>query len=648
MPDGSLFLHYCPKDPLENVQWRLKMRRLAMHDRELQDALRDAAMTDVLFFFNAFLWCFEPRAVVKTKPFVTWPHQDPAILELDQSITDSEKSEEPVNILLKKSRAQGGTLMYLGVGIRRWLRDPLFSMGLVTRNEKLVDSARDPDAILWKVNWMLGLLPQWMLPKGFDFEKHRSLSEHTIFNPENGATFAGYAATGDVGRGGRKGVFALDEIGREDFVKTGDDYRAADSTAAVTHCRWWVSTFGTDCGVFAETIDEPGDAKIITLDWKDNPTQNRLAYVMKEGMPVPVNPDDGPAISAYAKENADRLKKIERRGFKMEGSFRSPWYDRKCLEPGATPRGVARELDMNPKGAVGKVMSVDVLDRMKKEHVRQPDWRGKLVYDPETFDVRGLIQQDNGPLKLWFRPGVDNSAPMGDHVVGFDIAAGTDGGYSSNSSAVGCNRRTGEQVLEYASPAITAVKFGRLGVAICRWLNNAYMVWEANGPTGVAFAKVAIEEARYGNVFYRRVAEVSGLKRKGRKPGWWNASESSLGDLFEQVNIAMEENEFIPHSEDLIREFGEYEWDSGKIVHKPTKIRGEDNKAHGDRAVAAGVMWVGYMDRPMSDLDSYEEMRKNPPYGSAAWCRQREERTQERFDPWAGGELVAAGVDPWS
>jgi len=621
------FIDLVPKDVKQNLRWRIAARERALVDLEFRHALYDAAMMDVLFFFNVFLWVFEPRAAVTDKPFITWPHQDPVILAMDQAITDALVSEEPLAFTVKKSRAQGGTYAYLGVDLRRAIRDAKFSVGLVTRNEKLVDSATDSDTVMYKVAWLMDHLPFWMLPCGYE----RSLTEHTIVLPHNGSLFTGYSATGDVARGGRKTKFDCDEIGSEEFIAAGKDYKVMSSVSSVSNCTFLISTFGADSGVFYEAATDPDNPRLYTLDWKDNPTQNKNAYVIQAGKPVAVRQEDQPAVSEYAKKHDKRLKKLERLGHAMEGKFRSPWYDAYCLLPGATPRFVARELDMDPRGTVGKVFASSVLDSMKDTCCKRPIWQGRLVVSYERAEVTGLIPQENGPLKLWFLPGVDRAPPTSRYALGCDISAGGTGDYSSNSVACGVDRQTGQQVVEYAIMGLMAPKFARVCVALSKWLKNAYLSWEASGPTGAAFGKEVLEVLYYSNVYYREVKEI-GQKAKSKSPGWWNGSDEDKGQLFEALCIAMEDGKFVPRSEDMIRECGEYEWDKGKIVHKPSKQHGITERAHGDRCVAAGVAWLACEDRPVGAIDNEsEESHITPPYGSFAWREQRENEERRRW-----------------
>jgi hypothetical protein len=552
------------------------------------------------------------------------------IVAMDRAIADAERSQEPHDIVVDKSRGQGATWMYLYIFMRRWLRDPLFSGGLVTRNEDLVDSRRDPDTLLWKFAWGLDRLPEWMLPQGYT----RHINDHTILNNANRSTVVGYAATGDVARGGRKSAFALDELGALDWIRAESDQKALDSTGQVTYCRFLVSTFGADRGAFYEAATEDNDANKLILDWKDNPIQNRLAYVWNpEGTVEAVEEDEQEAVEQYIKENVRKLNRLERRGHSVYGKVRSPWYDAECGRAGANPRSVAKELDRNPRGAVGKVFDVDVLDRMAAECCRPPVWQGKPIIDPERCRVIGFVRQDGGPLKLWFKPGLDHLVPEGSYVIGCDISAGGSGAYSSNSVACGINASTHEQVFEYATKGLSATKFARVAVALARWAKKAYLGWEATGPTGTAFEKEVLEAQAYYNVFYRKIMQMGG-SRIEKKPGWWNGSDSDKGLLFEQFCIGMDENEIIPRSGDMIRECGEYEWDeNGKIVHAPTKHRGAAaGKAHGDRCIAAGVAYLLCTDRQDIGLDTGGSLSENPPYGCFAWREARDRAAWEAWD----------------
>ncbi len=597
-----------------------------MTDVHFRDALEDACMLDPLFFFAFALWVYDPRVKVKNRPFIPWPHQEPVILAMDETITEAMQTEQPLSLTLKKSRAQGGTYIYLGVQVRRALKEPGFSAGLVTRNEGLVDSRTESSAMMYKLAWMLDKLPVWML-EGYQ----RSLSDHTIALP-NSSLWVGYAATGDVARGGRMSMFAFDEPGSEDFIAGNKDYRVMSSVAHVSNCTFLVSTFGVDSGVFYESATDPDNPRVYTLDWKDNPDHSRNAYVFRDGVAKAVRPEEQAAVEEYITSHSRELRAITRRGHKMDGKFRSPWYDAHCLLPGGTTRFIARELDMDPRGAVGKVFPADLLDAVKREKCKPPVWQGTPVFDSETLALKGLITRDDGPLKLWFKPGPDDGCPLGPYTVGCDIAVGSDGAYSTNSVASGIDNRTGEQVLEYTILGMPSIKFARVAVGLARWLHKALLAWEDSGMAG-PFAKEVMEERHYYPVFMRDVPEL-GSRKQTRKPGWWSGTTGDKAELFEKMALAMETGSYTIRSEDLVHECGEYEWEKGKIIHRPTKNKGATEQAHGDRCIAAGVAWLAYSrDLDGVALDTNVVNDKTPEVGSFLWCEQQEQNKVDSGGP---------------
>lgn len=620
----------CPPDPYANVLWRHRCRDRAIVDKGFREALQQACLDDLLFFFGSALWVYEPRAKIKTVPFCVWPHQIPVIEAMNGTIDEALEHEQPISLTVPKSRAQGATYCYLGVFIHRALKEPGFSAGLVTRNEELVDSRTDSSAVMWKLAWMLDRLPKWMLPEGYQ----RNSTEHTIALP-NGSLFSGFSATGDAARGGRTTVFAFDEPGSEEFIAGNKDYRILSSVSHVTNATILVSTFGSDSGAFYESAMDPDNKRIVRLDWKDNPEHSRLAYTIKDGEATAVKPEEAEDVRRYIASHGRELKSIERRGHKMDGKVRSPWYDAHCLLPGGTPRFIARELDMDPRGAVGKLFDSNLLDTVKQRDCRAPIWQGKPVFDSETLKLTGLLTRADGPLKLWFKPGVDNSPPLGPFSVGCDIAMGSDGAYSSNSVASIIDDRTGEQVGEYTIMGMQSILFARNVLGLCMWLRNARLGWEDSGVSG-PFAKEVMETVCYGNVYYREVAEI-GSRRKSRKAGWRNGKDEDKADLFEKLALAMESGRLKVRSEDLIRECGEYEWEKGKIIHRPTKNIDQSEKAHGDRVIGLGVAWLVYSEDSVRDrIDTGEETGEIPEYGSYLWREQQERPRVDADSPEYG------------
>ena len=617
----SPFYDLVPKDPVANLQWRIRCRERALMDKKFRDALWQACMEDLCFWMAFATWGYDPRARFKVVPFIPYPHQEKVFVAMDEAINTAEREERSVDVILDKSRAQGGSFGYLWVDLRRWLRDPMFSAGFVTRNEDLIDSKSDSSTVLWKIAWAIDRLPFWMQPS---FERH--LGQHTFINHDNGSLLRGYSAGQDVAAGGRATVFTVDEAGARDFVSGGKDEAVQESIQDVSNCIRLVSARYVDQGVFHNACENPDTAKNgvhLILDWKDHPAQSKNSYIVREGVAVAIKPEDQAAVTEYHKKNPDLRSRLERKQFKFEGIVRSPWYDSRCLRPTATPRLIASQLDRNPRGAVGKVFSSDLLDRMKREHCKRPVWIGNPVFDSETLKLTGLIPRDDGLLKLWFRPGIDNSPPIGPFTAGCDVASGGVSVSATNSVMSAIDDRTGEQVLEFAIKSIEPIAFARRVVGLSMWLRNCLLGWEGAGNSG-GFAKEIGETICYGNVFMRN-AEQYGSQKKTRKAGWSCANNAVKGDMFERFALAMEQGRFIPRSEDMITECGEYEWDGGKIVHAPSKNKGASDKNHADRAIAAAGTWLVFNTDNVGDkLDTAEENGQTPEYGSFLWREQQE------------------------
>lgn len=628
----SPYYDLVPRDPVANLQWRIRCRERALVDKRFRDILYQACMEDVCFWMAFGCYGYDPRARFKVVPFIPYPHQEKVFVAMDEAINTAEREERSVDVILDKARAQGGTFGYLWVDLRRWLRDPMFSAGYVTRNEDLIDSKSDSSTVLWKIAWAIDKLPFWMQPS---FERH--LGHHTFINNENGALLRGYSAGQDVAAGGRATVFTVDEAGARDFVAGGKDEAVQESIQDVSNCIRLVSARYLDQGVFHEACENP-DTKTngvhLVLDWKDHPIHSKHSYIAREGVAVAIKPEDQAAVTEYHKENTDLRARLERKGFKFEGIVRSPWYDMRCLRPTATPRLIASQLDRNPRGAVGKVFASDLLDRMKRTHCKAPVWIGNPVFDAESCKLTGLIPREDGLLKLWFRPGVDDSPPLGPFTAGCDIASGGVGAYSSNSVMSVLDDRTGEQVLEYTIKGLEPRPFARRVVGLCMWLRNALLGWEDSGVSG-GFAKEIMEVLYYGNVFYRDVTQL-GSQKKSRKPGW-PCRDADKADMFEMMALAMEQGKFIPRSEEMITECGEYTWDGAKIVHDPSKNKGASDKNHADRSIASAGAWMVFStDNAVLKIDTDEETGHIPEYGSFLWREQQERRVVKSGSPGYG------------
>jgi len=261
LPDPTPYYHLVPKERAANLRFR---RSVLEYGGSSEEAARELAMMcsrDVLFYVNVFLWLFEARDDEKPViPFVTFPMQDEALLEIDAAIGRHD-------LCMDKSRDEGATYMCLAAFLRRWQFRQMFAGGCVSRTEDDVDKPGDPKSLFWRLDFFLEHMPKWLVP-------HYKRTQMRLENIENGSTLIGTSTTGNMFRGGRLTALLIDEYAAFD---AGTDYKALYSTQAVTPCRIFNSTVQGTGNAYYEVREMPSIKKVV-LDWKDDPRKNRGLY----------------------------------------------------------------------------------------------------------------------------------------------------------------------------------------------------------------------------------------------------------------------------------------------------------------------------------------------------------------------------------
>lgn len=631
------FYKHVPKELAANLQYRLDLRRRARDDTRFQAIMLEACRTDVLFFLNAFAWLYEPRpkkdAHGKTLPniipFITWPHQDPAIIEIREALGFQD-------IGVEKSRGEGASWIAVWLAIQDWLFKPMTAIGLVSRTEDAVDSADDPDSLMWKIDWGVEKLPAWMKPRS-----KRNQDKHNKKNLDNNSTITGYAATGDVGSGGRKAWFLMDELAK---FPRGPDEDAMASTQPVTNSRFFVSTPKGAEGAYYRLMHEPSTAVRITLDWTQNPTRNRGLYRLVDGKPVAVDPVNNPLLPAYNPPTAETINlfsKLRAKGFVLEGRVRSPWYDEECGRA-SSPQHIAQEYDRNYGGAMYRVLGDD-FDNQVRQTVTPPYAEGKITYHPETLEPSFDLCKE-GPIKLWMKLDHRGRPPLHQFVVSADVSTGLGGVATSNSVVEAIDATTMEQVLEFASNTIPPSDWADHCIAISKWLNNAYLAWEVQGP-GFAFTQ-RVKDMGYHNVYYRKLGGKRGVNRT--KELGWSTTPKSKEELFAELDRSVRSGELKIRSTALATECVQYVRMMGKITHHASSksvndaVRGE---AHGDRVIALGVGLMAVRDRPALTFSTPEASSLNDPPPGTMEYRQKmweesQRATEEEWDDRTNYDLA--------
>ncbi|MEM6363290.1 MAG: hypothetical protein AAF745_02605 [Planctomycetota bacterium] len=641
MPD---FYSRVPKEKESNLRYRIAIRKAAAEDATVQSQLFEACRHDVLFFFNAFCWVYEPRPRIingvrqpMVLPFITWPHQDQAIRGIHEHL-----GFEDVGV--EKSRGEGMSWIGVLMALHSWLFDPHSKVGLVSRTERAADDPEDPDSLFWKIDWELTKLPLWMAGRpGQDWK--RVIDRHTLTNYRNGARITAGAATGDVFRGGRLTWALMDEFA---FFKKGEDKDALNSSHGATNSRLFVSTVNGQNNEYFRIMHEPSSMVKVIIDWKQNVSRNRGLYVMKRGRPKAIDPENNPLPPHYdppSQDVLDLFSRLRKKGFRLEDCERSPWYDHECDRPGMTPQRIAQELDRDYAGSDYLVFGAE-FRRKVKATVARPVKTGAFSVLPDTsegeLDIKVHFNTvHDGPCDLWLPLDVRGRPPWGMYALACDISTGLGGSHGSNSTIVGIDVNTREQVLGFASNTIEPADFADLAVGIANWMWGAYLGWEHNGP-GAAFTK-RVQTLNYGNLYRRKSHDRSG-KRETKQLGWWT-DDKTKPMMFAEANRVVRSSEVVVRCEKLATEFLQYVFVGGKIEHAASLMTEDDSsrgKAHGDRVIAFCVDCQLLLDRPSGFASTGDAMsQKNEFQQNTMAARMRsyaEEDRQSRNDPdaWRG------------
>jgi len=182
-------------------------RRIAHLDAANKDpaAELEKCRADWHYWASHWLWMIDPRrSGLRDCPIVLWPIQH----EIAAWVLDAYAAKE--SRMIKKSRDMGFSVLMVGIATWLWLYRPSTIIGFGSRKQTLVHKLWDVDSLLEKVRYVLHHLPHWMLPPGYDEDKH--FNSMNIRNP-NGSQIKGESGY-DIGRGGRTSIFFADEFSR--------------------------------------------------------------------------------------------------------------------------------------------------------------------------------------------------------------------------------------------------------------------------------------------------------------------------------------------------------------------------------------------------------------------------------------------------
>jgi len=598
-----------PREPLANLEFRRKLCRACAGDKGLRRDVIEACRHDILFYFNAFAFTYDPRSAHKLRPFATYPFQDDAILQLQEAVRDGMRPvPRQKTTAIFKPRDMGVSWFCLGTFDHFWRFVPDSSFLLISRVEELVDGKANPKSLFWKLDFLQAHLPPWFPPQNRDRTKLHHL------NLDNGSVIDGEATTGAGSVGDRRTGILIDEYSR---IPLATQRELLDGTRDTSNCVIFNYTpFGTAGPQYELT--KAKHVRKIKLHWSQHPKKAAGLYQwdketeeLKLLDPTYKYPFDYPFIK--------------------DGKLRSPWYDQEERE--RSPQAMAMMVDVDFEGSSFQFFNPDLIDDLVEEMALPAFAQGEVDYLPDTHEFKVWVRTPGGTVRLWLnldgngRPPCDRT-----YVFGADVAAGSG---ASNSCLSGFDCKTGEKILELASAHLMPQDFAYRTLAILNWFtppggNGPKLIWEMEGP-GTVFGQ-AITQAGYRNVYLRR-NELSFSRKQTDTPGWVPTDTNKLS-LLSSYQDALATQKIVNRSEEALEECKAFVVvPPGKIEHSatidtpdPTGAR----KNHGDRVIADALAVKLYLEK--ADTPKQQEVDVILPNSLAGRRARAEERRRQEFD----------------
>jgi len=598
--------HYdmVPKEPESNLYFRKNILDICRDDPFKAKTVRQMCAEDLLFYVNTFGFTYDPRQKTPVLPFITYDFQDETMLSIADCVNVGEDFTVP------KSRCMGASWMGLTVFEWFWHFRNDMSFLLISRNEKYVDESGNPKSLFWKIDFLHRYQPKWLLPNGrrlADKDPARRLLH--LANVDTGSVIDGESTTGDAGRGDRRSAMFIDEHAAFDI---NDGFKVLRATRDTTKCRGFNSTPQGANNAFYE-ICHNSAARVIRLHWTAHPEYNKGLYKTDKNGKLEL-------LDNYSETVIVRRKGEEQRDvvfpgdypFKLDGKIRSPWYDNECARC-VSDMEIAQELDIDFLGSDYQFFDPETIELLRKKNVRAPLLVGDLEFDPETLDPKRFTENPHGDVSLWI-PLVDGKIPFGmKFAIGSDVSAGT-GASNSVSSIV--NIGNNEKVGVFRTPHLRPNGFANNAMALAKFFNNAFMVWDASGPTGKTFTMRVIA-AGYGNVYYRRMEKKVG-QRVTDEPGYFLNPEART-HVFENYREALGAQTFINRSGPAYTEMLQFIVKPGGTVEHSKAANSQDpsgaKSAHGDEVVADALANLGLSEKERMPKAKKPEI----PMGCLAW-----------------------------
>jgi len=663
------FLKIIPSDLKENIKFRMELHSVLADDKEAQKDYMEMCDIKPQIAFNTALWTYDPRKPpgYQNNPFILRPKQSIMV----DGIKDAIDNEH--NLLIDKSRDEGATEVICKMfALYWWLRPDVYFL-VSSRKEDFVDKSVNykngvliglHKSLFHKIMYGIVNLPAWVQ---VDFLKtHCSLQ-----NLNNNSMIGGESTNESMGAGDRATAVLVDEVAR---IEPDVAQYIIDNIQDVSPCCIYNSThFRWGSGHPYARLLRSNRVTTITLGFEDNPEKNAGLYwsPLEDIIEIKdinyyrricpevfndINKHQSFSYSEFQKKIKDLPDEVYEKckdiNFVADGGEtnfkrdRSIWYDEQEAR-GRSKTDLAQNVLRIPQGSADMFFDEATIHKLRSIYECEPTYIGDIKYtNNNNIITKPYFTQSgiNHHLKWWGKmimiPQEDGTAKgfadtKHNYIVACDISRGTG---ASNSVISICDVNRSELIGLYVNPFIDVTDLAELAVAICKWLGDAYLIWEANGP-GDTFDK-RITKLGYHRV-YINVNERRITRRRSQNRGWRSTPgvNGSKMDMLSHFNAALTESikseklyrYIIIHDGALINELEDYIFMPGRIdVDLSNSITDESGAryAHGDRVIATGLCILAMNEMKPADLKKY----KNPPTNSFEYRfrKWKEEQDKEK------------------
>jgi hypothetical protein len=248
---------------LTSLQNRAQLLLDAAKDPVKQAAHIELCKRDIAYWFNNFCYTFDPRQDPAVMPFNLYEVQE---WFAEVLLGKMEKQED---FGLEKSRDVGASWEIALTFEYCWHFRDGWNFHIGSRKEEFVDKKGDISTLFEKIRFNLSYMPFWMMPKGFQDDKHNLFMR--LINPQNGNTITGESANANFARGGRYRAVLFDEFPVWDQAEA-----AWTSASQSTKCRIPIGTPNGKHNKHGRLMTDPGNKRII---WP-----GRRAMELKKGL----------------------------------------------------------------------------------------------------------------------------------------------------------------------------------------------------------------------------------------------------------------------------------------------------------------------------------------------------------------------------